>query len=127
MRRGILGLCLLLVLLAMSFWAQRAGDRAASEVSQILYEAAQCAMEEQWQKAAALTEMAAAAWEDTRLLQNMLHNREPVQNVDVLFSQLEAYGRSRDAENYGAVCLSLWARTGHLAGQALPRFPGKEP
>ena len=30
MRRGILGLCLLLVLLVVSLWAQRTGDQAAS-------------------------------------------------------------------------------------------------
>lgn len=125
MRRGILGLCLLLSLLAGSIWADRAGKEKALEISQTIYEAGQCAMEEQWHKAAALTRMAGAAWRDTRFYQHLLHNREPVHAVDVLFSQLEAYSRSRDPESYGAVCLSLWVRTGFLAGQALPRSPGK--
>ncbi len=119
MKRGMFGMGILAVLLILCLIFMGTAAVLPREICQNLYEAADTALLGDWEKTAALTEEARAAWEDIRLFYRCITYQDQIQEIDSLFSQLTAYERAQDGGTCGATCLSLADETRALGEDQL--------
>lgn len=110
MKRGWIGLGLLLALLAGSIAVTRAMDRGHDPIARELETASDLALEGDWETAAALARNAKAEWEDKWNFGAAFADHEPMEEIDGLFAQVEVYVRAREEVSFAAVCAELSKR-----------------
>lgn len=115
------GLGLLILLLAICLGGDYLGRKAPDRIANTVYQAACAALAEDWETAEAFSRRAGRQWIHTRNFQVWLRHEDLLQQVDTLFSQLQAVLPGRDPGLVSAVCMSIRSRAGALAGH---RYPG---
>ena len=121
MKRCIFGAVLLLCLLAGCLTADSLASRGPERVEKAMGLAAQSAFQGNRQKTAALTDLARAAWEDSKKFQTLIRHEDLVQAVDLLFADLQALSGREAGWLYGDICLRLQVRARALSEQDLLR------
>ena len=122
MKRCRFGAVLLLLLLAATLVTARAGREGPLAVSRLTGQIRQAADQGDWEKTAALTEKAGAAWEQTWKLQRLLHHQEKLMQVRILLTKLRTCGKNPPAVEL--LTEELQVRLQALGGRERPRFPG---
>ena len=107
MKRAWIGLGLLLVLLTGGLLVAWHMDSSHREIARELEQAAACALAENWEEAREDAEDAREDWREHWHFSAAFADHEPMEEIDALFSQLEAYLTARDAVSFGAVCKEL--------------------
>lgn len=107
MKRCWFGLVLLVVLFLGSLWVTDFMDQIHGSLSELAEQAAQKALEGDWGNANALAGKTRALWEKYWNISAVLADHEPMENINGLFSQLEAYAQGRDPMGFASVCKLL--------------------
>ena len=110
MKRGWIGLGLLLVLLAGSIAVTRGMDAGHTPLSRDLERASGLALSGEWDEAAQLAEAAREEWENKWNFGAAFADHEPMEEIDGLFAQVEVYIRAREEVSFAAVCAELAKR-----------------
>lgn len=111
MKRFWLGAALLAVILGLGLWFSYRMDRDNRPISQALTQAAQAALEEDWEAALALEGQARSRWKEQWHATAALADHAPMDEIDSLFRELEIYGIQRSEEDFAATCAKLSALT----------------
>lgn len=107
MKRGWIGLGLLVVLLAAGLlvtWHMRSSHR---EIAQDLEQAARYAMAGSWEEAEDNAQDAFDDWQDRWHFSAAFADHEPMEAIDAQFAQLDTYLTARDSVSFAAVCREL--------------------
>lgn len=110
MKRGWIGLGLLLLLLAGSIAVTCTMDAQHTPMARDLESAADLALAGDWEKAAALAKKTKAEWENRWNLNAAFADHEPMEEIDGLFAQADVYARTREEISFAAVCAELAQR-----------------
>ncbi len=110
MKRGWIGLGLLLVLLAGSIAVTCAMDSQHAPMARDLEAASDLALAGEWEKASALAEKTRAEWEEKWNFDAAFADHEPMEAIDGLFAQADVYARTREEISFAAVCAELARR-----------------
>ena len=117
MKRVWIGAGLLAVLVALGLLAGWAMEGWLTPGAGKLERAGDLALEGRWEEAEELVEEVEENWEDRRWLVTALTDHEIIEGIDAALAELDAYGRTWDADAYNALCQVL-ARRIEAAGQA---------
>ena len=117
MKRGWFGLGLLVFLLLGGLLATLYMGRTHREISRELEQAAAHALAGYWEEALEEARDAREDWEEGWHFSAAFADHEPMEEIDALFSQLEAYRATRDSVAFAAVCRQL-ARQVEAMGDA---------
>ena len=110
MKRGWIGLALLVVLLASSLFTAKKMEEYHNDGTQMLTQAGTCALEENWAAARELAFQAMKQWQKHREFTAAFADHEPMEDVDCLFAELPVYAREEDAAHFAAICAELSKR-----------------
>ena len=98
----------LLAVLLLTGWLLGSGISSAGEASVApLEQAAAAALEGDWAAASENRTSAQAHWEKVRPFAAALCRHEPVEQIDLLFAQLEAFEADRDTPEYAATAVGI--------------------
>ncbi len=106
-RRFWLGVALLEVFLVLGLLTTRYMAGTNEPVARKLEQAAQAALEGDLQEGVALTNAAKDQWERHRNVAAVAADHEPMEEIDSLFAQVEAYGRIGAVPEFTAYCARL--------------------
>ena len=104
MKRGWIGLILLLVLLAGGLITTWHMEKTCEAVSQTLEAAGTLAQAEDWEGAQRLARRARQEWEKNWRLAAALTDHEPMEQVDGQLAQLKVYQDQLDGVTFAALC-----------------------
>lgn len=107
MKRGWIGLGLLLLLLAAGVLSAWAMVRWHSPLEQQLDLAAQYALASDWEQANRMVRDAENQWEKRWHPSAIFADHGPMEEIDALFAQLEVYEEEREALSFAALCKEL--------------------
>lgn len=117
MNRVWLGAGILAVLLIAGIITQLGMDRLHIPASEKLEQAEQEALYGDWEKALALADTAKAQWEKAQFLTAAVADHSPMEEVDMLFRELETYAAGEEKIHFAACCASL-SRLTRAVGEA---------
>ena len=117
MKRSWIGLGILLALLLISVLTWWAMARLQQPIARELEQAAVFSQEGDWEKALLLANRARTRWARSRCLTACVADHTPMEEMDTLFAQLEAYGQAREQADFAAVCRGL-AKKAEAMGDA---------
>lgn len=104
MKRLWFGAALLAALLAVSLAVQSATRRIHDPIAKDLEQAAQAALAEDWAEADRLYRRARDAWEGRHSLTAGIADHNPMDELDMLFAQLQVFAGAREAVHFAATC-----------------------
>lgn len=104
MKRCWFGLGLLIALLVGSLLVTGYMDRANMPLADAMEQAGRKALEGDWGNANALAGKARASWEESWNVGAVFADHEPMEDINGLFAQLEAYAQMKDPLGFAAVC-----------------------
>lgn len=104
MKRFWIGICLLVGLLAVTVGISVHMNRVHMPMAQQLRQAAEAALQEDWQQAAVLADRARQSWEKNWHCTAVFADHTPMDEMDGLFAELKVYGRVREKEHFAATC-----------------------
>lgn len=107
MKRMWFGIGLLALMLICSLCATDFMEQAHSAGAEDLNRAAELALQEEWDKAEVYALRARKNWNEKRLVTAMFADHEPMNEIDALFAQLDAYASARDSASFGSTCRNL--------------------
>ena len=107
MKRGWIGLGLLVLLLVGGLLVTWRMDHCHRTIAADLDRAAGFALQENWEQAAACAQSAKNGWQAGWNLSAAFADHEPMENIDSLFAQLETYAALRDNAAFSALCAQL--------------------
>ncbi len=107
MKRMWLGAALLVAVLIISQFAAAKMEKIHSPEAENLKQAAEHAMQNDWNKARNLAQKANASWEKMRRVTASVSNHQPMDSIDALFAELEIYGQARDSLSFSGTCVHL--------------------
>ncbi len=107
MKRGGIGLAILLILLAAGFLATWFMEEVHEQMGDTLEKAGKLALAENWEGADRLVRKARQDWEKKRRISAALSSHAPLEEIDSLFSQLEVYQGQREKLAFAAACAQL--------------------
>ena len=110
MKRGWIGLALLVVLLVSGLLTAKKMEQFHTDGVKKLTRAGVYALEENWGPARELAFQAMKQWQEHREFTAAFADHEPMEDVDCLFAQLPAYAREEDAAHFAAICAELAKR-----------------
>lgn len=110
MKRGAIGLGLLVALLAGGLLITWGMGRCHDPIARQLEQAADCALAGQWSRAEELTEQARACWKKNWSFSAAFADHEPMEDIDGMFARLEVYAKAREDVEYAAACAELSRR-----------------
>jgi len=117
MRRGWIGVSLLLLILMggiMSVWMM---VELHDPLEDMLEQAAEAALASDWQQAERISRQAKARWERNWHIAAVFSDHGPMEEIDALFAQLEVFGNMREQISFAALCREL-AREVEAMGDA---------
>ena len=106
MKRLWLGVALLGVLLAASIAVQAVTSRLHHPIAQDLEQAADAALAEDWEQAQRLYRRAQDAWQRCHGATASIADHSPMDELDMLFAELNVFSREREAVHFAATCRS---------------------
>ena len=109
MKRLWVGVGFLIVMLVVAICLTSLFHRIHTPLSEDLQQAAALAMEQNWEKATALTRQARADWEQYREFIAAVADHEPLEKMEYLLDQLDVYAETRRTADFSAVCVELAA------------------
>lgn len=112
MRRVWLGIGLLVGLLAFGVFVTVGIHRICAPISEQLEQAAQAASAEE---ALPLCQAARRRWETYRQLTAAVTDHEPMEEIDALYEELEAYAQWGDQKRFAQCCARLASQTRAIA------------
>lgn len=115
MKRGWLGAGLLAALLLVGVFLQYAMDLIHGPCAQKLEQAAQAALLEDWDSAQDLSRQAAEGWKKGYGITAAVADHAPMDEVDMMYAQLEVYARQKERVHFAATCRSLATLTKAVA------------
>lgn len=107
MRRLWLGVALLLLLFGIGLWAAATMDNIHQPIAALLDQAAEAALHEDWETAAALALDARGEWEDHWSMTAAVADHNPMDEIDGLFAQLPVFAREEEKADFAATCAQL--------------------
>lgn len=107
MTRSKIGAWLLLILLLVGLISSWGMVRFSDPIGEAADQAASAALREDWKEAETLANQARDRWQKYWGFCAAFADHGPMENINGLFAQLEVYARSRDAQNFAAVCAQL--------------------
>ena len=107
MKRSKIGLWLLIVLLMIGIFSSFSMVRISQPLGEMMAQAAAAALREDWEQGEALADQARARWKKYWHFCAAFADHGPMEHINGLFAQLEVYARSRDSQNFAAVCAQL--------------------
>lgn len=110
MGRGWLGIGILVLFLALGMVISSAADNAHLETAQLLAQAAEKAVGEEFEAGTALGLQAKARWERHWDLTASIADHSPMDEVDALFAEMEIYARTGEEPHFAACCKELSLR-----------------
>ena len=117
MKRSWFGFFLLLVLLVCCILVTAAMVRIHEPIEARLIQAAQCAMEENWEKAEAFFREAEEGWEEREHFRACFADHAPVEEIDGDFQMLRIFCAAREQSAFAGGCRQL-ARQVAAVGEA---------
>ena len=117
MKRIWFGAAMLAVLLVLGFSCGTFMERTHAAQSKDLTRAAELALEENWAGAENFVSAVRREWNQKRPFIAALSEHEPIDQAEGLFSQLEAFAKTKDVASYSSTCLLL-ARILESLGQS---------
>jgi len=117
MKRSWIGFALLLVLLLGGILATRQMERIHEPIGIKLQQAAQCALEDNWERADAFFQEAEQAWEKWEHFRSCFADHNPVEEIDGEFELLSVFCGARDSAAFAGGCRAL-ARKVSAVGEA---------
>ncbi len=106
MKRLWLGVALLAVLLAASIAAQAVTGRIHEPIAKDLEQAADAALAEDWEQANLSYRRARDAWQRCHGATASVADHSPMDELDMLFAELQVFAREREAVHFAATCRS---------------------
>ena len=110
MKRGWIGLALLVALLLSSLFAAEMMEEFHEDSAKKLTRASAYAWEDNRAPARELAFQAMKQWQEHREFTAAFADHEPMEDVDCLFAQLPAYARQEDTAHFAAICAELSKR-----------------
>lgn len=107
MKRFWIGISILAVLLVSGWLVQRGMDAIHRPIADDLEQAAQAALDEDWETALSLAQRAHARWEKYHHFTAAFADHNPMDDLDGLFAELEIFAQEREMPHFAAVCLHL--------------------
>ena len=107
MERSRFGLGLLLCLLILGILSTWGMLRTTEPMTESIRQAGDAGFREDWTVAEQKLGEAKQRWEETFPFCASLTDHEPMENINGLFAQLEVYAKSRDAQNFAALCIQI--------------------
>ena len=111
MKRLWIGIAFLAVMLAVGIFLTVLFDRIHTPMAEDLQRASELAMEDNWEKATALTRQARADWKMYREFIAAVADHEPLEKMEYLLDQLQVYADLRRTADFAATCVELGAMT----------------
>lgn len=110
MKRGWIGLALLVVLLASGLLTAKKMEEIHGDGAKTLTRAGAYALEDNWAPARELAFQTMKQWQEHREFTAAFADHEPMEDVDCLFAELPVYAREEDAAHFAAICAELSKR-----------------
>lgn len=107
MKRFILGICLLAVMLGLGLWVMYAMNAVNEPVSQLLEDAAKTTLNGNLAEGIQLVNHARSTWDNCWHGTASAADHAPMDEIDSLFAQVEAYAQAGQAEEFAAHCARL--------------------
>ena len=117
MRRCFFGGILLAALLAACLITDRTGRHGPLQVSAYLQQAEDAYLREDPQQGKVCRDQGRRIWLDSRPMLKLLHHGERLQEVDLLFSRLEAM-ETGSLQIQAGLCCEIRSRTAALGGRS---------
>lgn len=111
MKRSWAGLGILVFLLILSVMSTSFMVRTHEPIAADLHQAAQYALEGDWEQAERLQRSAEKNWSKTEDFRQFLADHTPVEEVEAGFQLLKVYCQTREAISFAACCADLSAKT----------------
>ena len=115
MKRSWIGLTLLVALLAGGIAATVGMTRCHEPIARDLANAAEGAIRGDWEQGEALLHRARSAWGSSRRFAACFADHTPMEEIDDLFAQVEAYAAAREEAEFAAGCAALSKRMEAMA------------
>ena len=122
MKRMVIGSVLLLALLAGGCWSSWAMVKWHEPLEEKLSQAARYAYGQNWEQAQNLTREAKQDWERRWHMAAAFADHGPMEEIDSLFAQLEAYERWQEPMGYSALCMELSRELGAMGDAHIPNW-----
>lgn len=106
-KRFYQGVGLLVVLLALSVLVTWGMRRIHEPTGAQLLEASQLALQGDTQQAIGLARQAHSQWKNTRMLTAAVADHSPMDDVDMLFREMEVYAAAGEIPHFAACCAQL--------------------
>lgn len=110
MKRGWIGLALLVLLLVVGLLATWYMGETHEDIAERLEAAGTLALSGDWEGAQRLCRRARQDWQRSWHLSAALTDHAPMEEIDSLLSQLNVYERQREELSYAALCAQLSSR-----------------
>ena len=107
MKRGGIGLAILLVLLAAGCFATWFMDKTHARLENTVKKAGTLALAENWEGADRLVRRARQDWEKNRHISAALTDHATLEEIDSLLAQLEIYQGQREKLAFAATCAQI--------------------
>jgi hypothetical protein len=107
MGRFWLGIGILVIFLVLGLWVTYAMDQVHGEIAQTLDEAAAQTLEGDLVEGIALVNQAKGKWQSHWRGTASVADHAPMDEIDGLFAQLEAYGQAEQAVDFATYCARL--------------------
>ena len=104
MKRGFFGIFLLLLLFFGGLSQGRSARQNLKPIAQTMSLAGQAALEEDWEKTAALTGKARTAWESYTLKFSCLAQQQSVREITALYEEVEIFLKAEEGGHCSAAC-----------------------
>jgi len=107
MKRSKFGLGLLLCLLILGILSTWVMLRSTDPITEAIRQAGDAGYREDWELAEQKMGEAKQQWEEKFPFCASLTDHEPMESINGLFAQLEVYAKSRDTQNFAALCTQI--------------------
>lgn len=115
MKRVLFGAVLLIAIFAAGLWAQSRMAAIHGYEANLLAQAGREAGKEDWDAAQALFYRARRKWKDNYHFTAALADHTPMEDVEALYAQLEAFADKHEAPHFAALCAEAATRLEALA------------
>ena len=107
MKRLYIGICLLAAILGAGLSVSAALRQIHGPMEAALLEASRAALEENWEKASALTGEVRAEWNQRKPFLAAVTDQGPMEETDFYLAQLEILASRRKTAEFAALCRGL--------------------
>lgn len=122
MKRGWMGVALLLVLLISGVLSAWWLSHQMQPMGEAMEEAVESVMEGNWDTARALTRRTKEKWQRNWHLTAVFADHAPMEEIDALFARLAVYEKERNRAAYGAICAELSLELEALGDDHVPSW-----